>query len=513
MARTRNREATLRFQGFMGGVNTASDPLKLPPHVASRARNVIYHENGIITRRGGSLLLDDFGTGVTKVLSMHEFRRAGATRQILRHTSDGVVAYSTNDGDTWTTIVSSQSTTEPFSFVTFNDMVYMSNGTNDFAQWDGATRTAFASVPKGRYLTAWKDSVWMAYDSTNYFRVRSSAAGDGTTWPATQFIDVGKGSGGGGKLSGIHATADALVVFKEDEHWAIYDPVEFTNRHVDLQKGTLSHFSIVEHEGIIYFWSRHGICIYLGDAPAQIVSDAIANIWRDNVYQSDIANTIVGYTAGHKVGWTYPAISSANYVQIEYYPRISVGEDDTHPWLYCERPANWLLSIPRTGGAGTENPYKLIGGSDGDPNILEYDLMNEVSDYRDSGVDIFDSYIISAHFDLGDARATKHLTQLFVHYRGRGMEIQIVKNGEDNAVSNTYTLASANLQNRTGKRIDTDVFFNTIAFKANGLVNYTEEGDIDTFQGSSLDNGVDTGAWSLIDFQAFVKILGNRQVL
>src|SRR5439155_6553160 len=59
-------------------------------------------------------------------------------------------------------------------------------------KYDGTTVTALATGPKGNTVTAWQNKLWAAGDPTAGAkpRVYFSAAGDETSWPGTNFVDL-----------------------------------------------------------------------------------------------------------------------------------------------------------------------------------------------------------------------------------------------------------------------------------------------------------------------------------
>ena len=171
MAPPRSSIAIAEFPGFSGGAQLLTDAYKLESHQARRLENLILDELGTANGRLGCALLGTVGAAGDRVLSRHVFQRAGLTTQVLVHLSDGTIRYSNSPFSSWTTIWSGLSTTAPFSFVTFTDHVYMSNGTNDYRRWDGTTGDTYPSVPKFKYLIEWADGLWGGGEAANPHRL------------------------------------------------------------------------------------------------------------------------------------------------------------------------------------------------------------------------------------------------------------------------------------------------------------------------------------------------------
>lgn len=321
------------------GVNLATAIDKLQPAEAAQLWNFEFDEYGVIGVPRGD---KDLGTpvGSTTVLSAVVFQKEGATTQIIAHFSDGSLRYSTDiltttTTTTWNTIATGLSTSAPFSFAVWTSVVWMTNGTDNFRKWDGSTQTTYASAPKGKYLAVWKDSLWMAGESAEPHRVRQSSPGDGTTWPALNYVDIEKGVGFG--ITALYSSEGALVIFKPHRTHTIFDPVEYSNRVIDPSKGCVSHGSIVTHNGAMYFVSYMGVCRYLGDGPSTVVSDKLQPLFDDLfVHGSSLATQvrttsrdaeICGVSFENFVAWFIPNSPFAQV--IKYFPQLPET-----PWTF-----------------------------------------------------------------------------------------------------------------------------------------------------------------------------------
>lgn len=292
------KEVNVVIPAPMRGINMITSVDKLAVDEAVDVRGYEFQEYGVIGLPWSSVELGNIASGGDgKILSAHCFQREGETTQMLIHLDDGRLRYSddflTADVDTvatWTDIAVDLSETARFYFVTFLDNVYMSNGVDDYRRWDGAAEVTYPAVPKVKYLTVWRDCLWGADAPDEPHRVRNSEAGVGSSWPALNFVDIEKGGGLG--ITSLMAEANELVIFKYLSTFALYDPIEYYNRLVDTDKGSVSHFATISHDGRIYFMSHMGICVYTGDAPSEIVSARIAPVFDDLYRPTDTTETI-----------------------------------------------------------------------------------------------------------------------------------------------------------------------------------------------------------------------------
>jgi hypothetical protein len=125
-------------QGFPKGVITLVDPSKLPDGALARADNLWLSEQGTPTLRPGTAYygtapsanaLDGAGMYVTSALAPHLLEVAG-----------GVVYRSIDDGATWTACTGATLTAgKKVSMVQANGFMYIVNGTDNMARYDGST--------------------------------------------------------------------------------------------------------------------------------------------------------------------------------------------------------------------------------------------------------------------------------------------------------------------------------------------------------------------------------------
>ena len=373
---------TMSSPGFQGGVNVRDAINLLEPDELRRCENATLDERGGVSKRLGCADKGTFGLPADRVLSMYTFYRGITPPQLLMQTTAGKLFY-TNDPTVqpivWTEIASGFSTTEHFSYETFNNKVYFSNGIDFYSSWDGAAYLANAAAPKGRFLRLWKDTMWVSGVTGEPDRVYSSNPGDPETFGIANWIDLSKGDGD--VTTALNTDGTFLIVGKRNRTFVIYDVVTFANRTVDYEKGIESHRSVIQFEGDIYFLSRRGICKWISDTPAEIISGKIDPFFDPDIINIAQLNKATAYTIGNQLGWTIPeALFDVPSFQIEYYPRLAgftaYGNRGTGPFVTHRMPCRTFARY-RSGavdylyaGSNKSNkvfqPFAEIGTDDGD---------------------------------------------------------------------------------------------------------------------------------------------------
>lgn len=119
-----------------------------------------------------------------------------------------------------TSIATGLSTSARYTFATQNDTVWIVNGENANQKWDGvaaATSAQAGSPPIGKYVLVHSNRMFIAGVASARSRLYFSDIGTPETWPALNFIDVGKGDGDA--ITGMAVVLDQIVITKDN---AIY---------------------------------------------------------------------------------------------------------------------------------------------------------------------------------------------------------------------------------------------------------------------------------------------------
>lgn len=408
------KEVSAKTVGWAGGVNIRDAVNQLSPDELRKAENVVLDEKGGLSKRKGCQSNGTIGIGGERILQLYTFYRGTTAPQVLAYTNQGKLYYTTDPNANpvvWTQIATGLSTTVPFSFETFNSKAYMGNGVDSYASWDGATYVTFPTTPKGKYLRLWKDTMFISGITGLPDRVYESAAGDAENWPVASWIDIAKGDGD--LVVALASDGFFLIVGKRDRAFVIYDPVSLANRIVDFEKGFESHFAVKQFEGILYYLSRRGICLWYGDAPSKIISEKLDPLFDPTIIAIEALQQAQAYSIDNRIGFALPEVGNAtNTIVIEYYPRLAgvtpFGNRGYGPFVFHRMPAQCFTRV-RTGATD-----RLFAGHNAANKFLR--VFADVG--TDDGV-AFTGTGETGAIDLSQPGLTKYIRRLRLLCRGK----------------------------------------------------------------------------------------------
>jgi len=183
-------------------------------------------------------------------------------------------------------------------------------------------------------------------------------------WSVSNFIRVG-GEGSTEKITGLASYGGMLVVFKEKSIWTLdgLSEATFFSRPVVKGIGCASHHSIVQVDGLLYFWGKDGIYGFDGTLP-QKISDPVQDVVIDRNYARD--HFIVGAEdeVNQSIIWSYPGSAATdNNKQLVFFYRNSkaVQRPSWSPWDMGN--INYLATVTTTNL--TKQRLVWLGKSDG----------------------------------------------------------------------------------------------------------------------------------------------------
>lgn len=388
-------ESVVPIPGFGGGVNIAAAQNQLKDDECLGLDNVILDEEGGGSKRQG---LTAISTVAAEIISMHIYYRASGGPQVLIQMANGTVRYSNNGGTTFTDMVTGTGTADPIAWETFNHICYFVDGAN-YYKWDGTTVSVVAGAPGGKYIRVYKDSVWVA--GVDYDRVYSSDPGSGESWTPGNYVDIARGDGD--PITGLATDGQVLIIPKQRRAFLIYDPVTYANRMFDPDKGCESHWSFVHWGENLYYLSRLGICVYLGDSPSAIISRNIEPLFTQDILDLNLTRWAWAYTKDNRIGWSVSDVQVGGFkLQIEMLPGV-----EKHPFTFHRMPVRCFGTF-RSGSV-----EKLLGGKSGGTKLVECFLGVD-----DDGV-AFSGVIDTKWFDLQDAFHFKYLRRMILTASGQ----------------------------------------------------------------------------------------------
>jgi hypothetical protein len=140
---------TTGTRGFPLGLNQLTHPTTIKNTELAEAQNVLYSQNGVLSKRPGSVNLGEPRGESTKVLALQGVYNIGdpATDYLLRISDDGILQYYSFFSSTWIDVPSSPT----FSSVDTQILqgygyVYLLNPEDDMVKWDGDSFSTFDAL-------------------------------------------------------------------------------------------------------------------------------------------------------------------------------------------------------------------------------------------------------------------------------------------------------------------------------------------------------------------------------
>lgn len=127
-------------------------------------------------------------------------------------------------------------------YAVYKNNIYMCDGVNKYAMWDGTTYTEYAAQPKVRYLSYMNDALFGAGDDTNpntlYYTTALPA--DASTLNANLIVVGGDENG---QINGLGELQTSVLAFKSNNVYAVNVAAQ-TSSPIDAQNGGYSDRSI-----------------------------------------------------------------------------------------------------------------------------------------------------------------------------------------------------------------------------------------------------------------------------
>lgn len=260
-----------------------------------------------------------------------------------------------NDSGTWTEIGSDVLTTGLDNFFTqAGNKIYISNGIDDNASYDGTTFTSLDNntYPKAKYTAFWKNYLFICGDGvlngTNHHnRVWFSNLGNpDTITTGTDYFDVGKSDGQA--ITGIAPLGEFLVIFKRKSvyilsganpnAWKLADGVNNLSQ-IANGIGCVSAKSIVQVGNDLWFMSDDGI--------RSVRRNEQGSIPLMGLVSGNIKQTI------SEINWSYAHRIAGAYFDNKVYMAIPTGTSTTNnkvlvanTAIQLEKPTNpypWFI--------------------------------------------------------------------------------------------------------------------------------------------------------------------------
>lgn len=389
-----------------------------PLDACTEAINWNFDVLGRATLRSGTTLVGNTLSG--NLLGLYNFRDSGSGTNNRLIAVNGSSVYYLGAASTWTSIRSVTASLKA-RFSTFLDYVFMVNGTDATAIWDGSSSTSFlttgnaSGAPTGKFIDNYRARMWIAGNSTYpdrlyYSSVPSAVTTPVITWDTSvttgQWIDISPSDGE--NITALHRTKNALLVFKNNHIYNVYS-INQTDPDAKFNVGTYSQESVVETKNGVYFHHPTGFYRYDGDV--QEISRPIIDI----VQAVTLTNysKVCGYLEqdGDHVCW---AVGSVTYKGITYSNMVVRYTISTQTWAHYQYPTQHLVSSPYNDGSTI---FTVVGDDSG--NVLKINTGN-----TDNTTPLSYS-IITAWDDIDGAKSTRKIinNMLFMQKGASGSKI------------------------------------------------------------------------------------------
>ncbi|GAB7387348.1 hypothetical protein BSNK01_11840 [Bacillaceae bacterium] len=167
-----------------------------------------------------------------------------------------------------------------FYFATLLDKIVIVNGIDAPRKYDGETISLLGgSPPRGAYVAAHKNRLWMAGDQANPSRLYYSDILNIESWPALNFIDISPNDGD--KITGLLTIGDYLIISKGHSMWMLTGEGSstFSVRRIHSDRGAYAPRSLILVDGALCFVSDDGI--YMSDFTQHVlISERIRKFWN-----------------------------------------------------------------------------------------------------------------------------------------------------------------------------------------------------------------------------------------
>lgn len=342
-------------------------------------------------------------------------------------TVNGTVAYYLNS-TTWTSIRAGLTDGSKARFSTFLNFVFMVNGVDATAIWNGDTAGSFVTTgnasgaPIGKFIENYRTRMWIAGNPTYPDRLFYSSVPSAVTTPVIswdtnvatgQWIDVSPSDGE--SITALWRTKRALLVFKKNHFYRIYS-INQTDPDPFFDVGTSSQESVVETKTGVYFHHSTGFYQYEPNGgTVQEISRPIIDIIRaiSTANYSKVTGSVE--PDGDHINWS---IGDVTYNGVAYSKMVVRYTVSTQTWSHRLYPTQFLCGVSRqpiyTDGS---TQFALVGDTNG--GVFE---MN--TGKTDDGTEI--SYSLTHNWDLLDSLLStrKTLQQgMFSHYGGTGTNV------------------------------------------------------------------------------------------
>lgn len=196
-------------------------------------------------------------TSASAIHSLQTHKKSTGTRYLIAGAAGSIFEYRETQ-EIWEVIKTGLTSGKRFSSAMFKDVMYITNGTDNYMSYNGVLVSEHAGVEKGKYITVANDVgvlSGVAADASTVFYTNANPT-DFTSFPNFEPVNEDDGQ----IITGARMVGPLLIAFKERSNYIINlfsTPVTIST--TDYDGGCKSDRSIVRVENDTYFLSENGI--------------------------------------------------------------------------------------------------------------------------------------------------------------------------------------------------------------------------------------------------------------
>ena len=367
---------------------------------------------------------------------------------------------------TWTSKRTGLTSGSKARFCDFLNFVFMVNGTEATAVWDGNPSNSFittgnaSSAPTGKFVENFRSRVWIGGNATYPDRLYYSSIPSSVTTPVVswntdvatgQWIDISPSDGD--RMTGLQRYRNAMLVFKTNRLYRVFD-IGQVDPDPYYAVGTSSQESVLETKAGVFFHHATGIYQYNIYGVVQEVSRPVIDIIRavPTSYYASVAGWVEA--DGDRICW---CVGNVTVNGVAYQNLVIRYTISTQVWTHYSYPTPILCAIRRqplyTDGT---TQYPIVGDNSG--NVIKMNLGT-----TDLGKPIV--YSMTHKWDTIDGLLSTRKNCMvgnFLHYGGA--EGQVAYQTEDDDPDNL-----GDWTKKIGELKTINTGFNTMNIKARKL--------------------------------------------
>ena len=458
MSRVKRQDQHLfRMYNLTGGMDQSTNPFLLGDTKFTYLKNVNQDEKGTLSKDGGySAYLSDTAHN-TDDLVFDYVNWAGVHTPIK--VSGGNMYKADIPEDEWSLISADVSSSgQKVSAANYNNKMFFVDPNTNIQYYDGTSvdnikaHNGGADI-RGKYLTTLGDILFLG-NITHTFNandvVYTNPADSGSerfyneleeekdTYATTSQRFTVRG-----EITGMRGFQGLLVVFTEELMW-IWNPETLEEPKAIAETGCVSHDTIREIDGILYWAGREGVYAFKGSGMPHLISLPLTNwtvnsIWR-LIDGANWRNLNAGVLDGRYYLWVGDLTAALPGDSAALEDVVIVYDTYRGTWsFYDNYPARQWARIINYGG----NSRLLIANNAGSQTMMkDYSYTHNTA--------AIESVIRTKYFDYDSPEMEKVLEDFFVSYRpenqtGKYLQVGLAINGSNDYVTILNNTSSTRL--------------------------------------------------------------------